>query len=118
MVFYEAPHKLKSTLTDLLAALGDRPIALVREITKIHEEVIRTTLVGAVEKYESEDPRGEFVLIVGGATPTEAPPATPEDAVGLARAYLAEGMSPSEAAKQAAADTGLKKGDIYRLLLK
>lgn len=117
MVFYEAPHKLKSTLADLLAALGDRPIALVREITKIHEEVIRTTLVGAVEKYESEDPRGEFVLIVGGATPTEAAPATPEEAADIARGYLSEGMSPSEAAKQAAADTGLKKGEIYRLLL-
>ena len=118
MVFYEAPHKLKGTLSDLLAALGDRPIALVREITKIHEEVIRTTLTAAVEKYQQEDPRGEFVLIVGGATPTAATPATPEEAVELARAYLAEGMSSSEAAKAAAADTGLKKGDIYRLLLK
>ena len=117
MVFYEAPHKLKGTLTDLLAVLGDRPIALVREITKIHEEVIRTTLSAAVEKYGSEDPRGEFVLIVGGATPAATTPATPEEAAELARGYLREGMSPSEAAKQAAADTGLKKGDIYRLLL-
>ena len=117
MVFYEAPHKLKSTLADLLSALGDRPIALVREITKIHEEVIRTTLSAAVEKYESEEPRGEFVLIVGGATPSEAAPATPEEAADVARAYLSEGLSPSEAAKQAAADTGLKKGEIYRLLI-
>ena len=117
MVFYEAPHKLKSTLVDLLTALGDRPIALVREITKIHEEVIRTTLSTAVAKYEQEDPRGEFVLIVGGATPAAAVAATPEAAAEIARAYLAEGMSPSEAAKAAAADTGLKKGDIYRLLL-
>ncbi|MBR3778983.1 MAG: 16S rRNA (cytidine(1402)-2'-O)-methyltransferase [Clostridia bacterium] len=117
MVFYEAPHKLKYTLIDLLGALGDRPIALVREITKIHEEVVRTTLCAAVEKYESEEPRGEFVLIVGGATPEEATPATPEEAAELARAYLAEGMSPSEAAKAAAADTRLKKGEIYRLLI-
>ena len=72
---------------------------------------------GAVEKYASEDPRGEFVLIVGGASPAEATLATPEEAAEIARAYLREGMSPSEAAKQAAADTGLKKGDIYRLLL-
>ena len=70
-----------------------------------------------MEKYTQEDPRGEFVLIVGGATPTEAAPATPEEAADIARGYLAEGMSPSEAAKQAAADTGLKKGEIYRLLL-
>lgn len=117
MVFYEAPHKLKSTLADLLSALGDRPTALVREITKIHEEVVRTTLSAAVEKYEQEDPRGEFVLVVGGATPAEAIPATPEEALALARGYIREGMSPSEAAKAAAADTGLKKGDVYRLLL-
>lgn len=117
MAFYEAPHKLKSTLADLLAALGDRPIALVREITKIHEEVIRTTLSGAVEKYASEEPRGEFVVIVGGAAPVQTAPATLEEAADVARAYLREGMSPSEAAKAAAADTGLKKGEIYRLLI-
>ena len=117
MVFYEAPHKLRATLADLHSALGDRPVALVREITKIHEEVVRTTLAAAVEKYEREDPRGEFVLVVGGAVPAETPSATPEEAARLARAYLTEGMSPSEAAKQAAADTGLKKGEIYRLLI-
>ena len=117
MIFYEAPHKLVGTLEDMLKTFGDRPVALVREITKIHEEVIRTTLSAAVEKYGQEDPRGEFVLIVGGATPEAAKAATPEEAAEVARAYLAEGMSPSEAAKQAAADTGLKKGDIYRLLL-
>ena len=117
MVFYEAPHKLKGTLSDLLAAWGDRPIALVREITKIHEEVVRTTLSAAVAKYAEEDPRGEFVLIVGGATPAATVSATPEEAARIARGYLQEGMSPSEAAKQAAADTGLKKGAIYRLLL-
>ena len=117
MVFYEAPHKLKHTLADLLAALGDRPIALVREITKIHEEVIRTTLSAAVAKYEEEDPRGEFVVVVGGATPAETVAATPEEAAELAHAYLQEGLSPSEAAKRAAADTGLKKGEVYRLLI-
>ncbi|MBQ4333266.1 MAG: 16S rRNA (cytidine(1402)-2'-O)-methyltransferase [Clostridia bacterium] len=116
MVFYEAPHKLKYTLCDLLAALGDRRIALVREITKIHEEVIRTTLAAAVARYEEENPRGEFVLIVEGAAPAEKEVATPEVAADLARSYMEEGMSPSEAAKTAAAETGLKKGDIYRLL--
>ena len=117
MVFYEAPHKLKTTLADLLSALGDRPIALVREITKIHEEVIRTTLSEACRKYEQEDPRGEFVIVVGGAAPAAAAAATPEAGAQLARAYLAEGMSPSEAAKTAAAELGLKKGEIYRLLI-
>jgi 16S rRNA (cytidine1402-2'-O)-methyltransferase len=118
MVFYEAPHKLLNTLEDMAGVFGaDRPISLCRELTKLHEEVIRTTLAGAVDKYAAEDPRGEFVLIVGGATPTEAVAATPEDAAEIARAYLREGMSPSEAAKQAAADTGLKKGEIYRLLI-
>ena len=116
MVFYEAPHKLKYTLEDLLAVLGDRSIALVREITKIHEEVIRTTLSQAVARYEQENPRGEFVVIVEGAAPAEKEAVTPEEAADLARSYIEEGMSTSEAAKAAAAETGLKKGDIYRLL--
>ena len=117
MVFYEAPHKLKTTLADLLAALGDRPIALVREITKIHEEVVRTTLAEAVDKYTDREPRGEFVIIVGGAAPRAKTVATPEEAAQIARGYMAEGMSPSEAAKTAAADCGLKKSDVYRLLM-
>ncbi|MBQ6848789.1 MAG: 16S rRNA (cytidine(1402)-2'-O)-methyltransferase [Clostridia bacterium] len=117
MVFYEAPHKLKTTLADLLAALGDRPIALAREITKIHEEVVRTTLAEAVDKYTDREPRGEFVIIVGGAAPRAKTAATPEEAAQIARGYMAEGMSPSEAAKTAAADCGLKKGDVYRLLM-
>lgn len=117
MVFYEAPHKLLSTLEDLLAVLGDRRVALVRELTKIHEEVVRTTLCEAVTRYTQDAPRGEFVLVVEGAAPTERPPMTAEDAATLAREYLAQGMSPSEAAKTAAAETGLKKGDIYRLII-
>ncbi len=117
MVFYEAPHKLNSTLTDLLASLGDRRIALVRELTKIHEEVVRTTLTAAIERYTQTPPRGEFVLVVEGAAPTEQPPMTVEEAEALAREYLAQGMSPSEAAKTAAAEAGLKKGDIYRRII-
>lgn len=116
LVFYEAPHKLAATLSDLLAVLGDRRIALVRELTKIHEEVIRTTLSEAVTRYEQESPRGEFVLIVEGAAPAEKQTATPEEAAQTACRYMAEGCSASEAAKRAAAESGLKKGDIYRLL--
>ena len=117
MVLYEAPHKLVTTLADLLAVLGDRELALVRELTKIHEEVVVTTLSAAVEKYTAEPPRGEFVLIIRGAEPTAAPAADPETAAALARGFVAEGMSPSEAAKKAAATTGMKTGDIYKLLI-
>lgn len=67
MVFYEAPHKLASTLQDMLAAWGDRRIAIVREITKIHEEVIRTTLKEAAQRYSNENAKGELVLVIEGA---------------------------------------------------
>ena len=66
MVFYEAPHKLKNTLQDMYKYFGDREISLVREITKVHEEVIKTTLAEAINRYEDEKPKGEFVLIVAG----------------------------------------------------
>ena len=118
MVFYEAPHKLPATLQDLLDTLGDRRLALVRELTKLHEEVIRTTLSEAVERYRQQPPRGEFVLVVEGAAPVEEVAATPQQAAQLARELINEqGLSLSEAARQAAAQTGLKKGDIYRLLV-
>lgn len=116
MVFYEAPHKLPATLRDLAETFGDRPVALVRELTKIHEEVIRTTLQAAAARFAEESPRGEFVLVVAGAQPAAASVMTAEQAAELAREYLQEGMSPSEAAKAAAAASGLKKGDIYRRL--
>ncbi len=117
MVFYEAPHKLPSTLEDLYEALGDRRISLVRELTKIHEEIIRTTLAQAARRFREETPRGEFVLVVEGAAP--APPAigTMEEAVALAAAYVQEGAAPSEAAKRAAGQTGQKKGEIYRRIV-
>ncbi len=118
MVFYEAPHKLRSTLQDLLDALGDRRISLVRELTKIHEETILTTLSQAVAHYEANPPRGEFVLIVEGAVEPEADAASPplDQAVDLARSLMAQGQSASLAAKEAASRTGHKKGDIYKQL--
>ncbi|MBQ9963753.1 MAG: 16S rRNA (cytidine(1402)-2'-O)-methyltransferase [Clostridia bacterium] len=118
MVFYEAPHKLLATLTDMLAAFGDRRVALVREITKLHEETVRTTLAEAVARYEETAPRGEFVVVVEGAAPVADTPATPEEAAALARTFVKEGLSTSDAARKAAAQTGVKKGDIYRLLTK
>ncbi len=121
MVFYEAPHKLAATLRDLLEALGDRRIALVRELTKLHEEVIRTTLSQAAERFSpdgGETPRGEFVLVIDGAG-DESPGAelSPEDAARMARSLMDGGLSRSEAAKQAAKAARLKKGDVYRLLV-
>lgn len=116
MVFYEAPHKLVQTLSDMLEAFGDRPIALVRELTKLHEETMRTTLSGALACFEDKPPKGEFVLVVGGAPEEEAAPVTLEQAVEDARARMAQGVSASDAARQAAAASGLKKGDIYRAL--
>ncbi len=118
MVFYEAPHKLIRTLQDLFEAFGDREIALVREITKIHEEVIRTTLAKAASLYDEEHPpKGEFVLVVTGKPQTERAYSL-EDAVGRARKLLKEGLAPSAAAKQAAKETGFKKGELYQALLK
>lgn len=117
MVFYEAPHKLPSTLEDLLHTLGDRRIALVRELTKIHEEVIRTTLSQAAQRYRQESPRGEFVLVVEGAPAPKDPGMTVRQAAAVAQEWVDGGLSLSEAARKAAAQTGLKKGDIYRLLV-
>ena len=117
MVFYEAPHKLPSTLRDLAGALGERRIALVREITKIHEEVIRTTLPEAAARFAEGGARGEFVLVIEGAAPAALSAETPEDLAVQAREWIKEGMSVSEAAKKAAAVGGFRKGDIYKLLI-
>lgn len=118
MIFYEAPHKLPATLRDMLEVFGDRELALVRELTKLHEEVIRTTLLAAAERFSTEAPRGEFVVIVGGAQQeTQKATFTAEQAAALARDYVAEGMSASAAAKTAAAETGIKKSEIYRILV-
>lgn len=116
MVFYEAPHKLSATLCDMYSYFGDRKIAIVREITKIHEEVIRTTLKEAAEKHKEESLKGEIVLVIEGYTEDEADEPTLEDAILKAKEYMNEGMSVSFAAKMAAKDTGIKKGDIYKAL--
>lgn len=116
MVFYEAPHKLANTLKDMYAAFGNRKIAIVRELTKIHEEVIRTTLAEAAENYADGALKGELVLIVEGKK-QEQQEISLEDAVALAQKLVDGGMSLSRAAKEAAAQTPFKKADIYRELL-
>lgn len=116
IIFYEAPHKLAGTLADLLLALGDRRVAIARELTKIHEEVWRTTLSEASRRYSDGSAKGEFVLVVEGAPPPADTQKTMDEAVAAARGYLAAGFSASEAAKHAAAETGRKKNEIYRAL--
>ncbi len=116
MVFYEAPHKLSATLIDLYNTLGDRDLAIVREITKIHEQVIRTTLSAAAERYAEESLKGEIVLVISGKPDSEEDEATLDDAVALAKVYVSEGLGISMAAKKAAKETGIKKGDIYKEL--
>ena len=117
LIFYEAPHKLIYTLEDMLAVLGDRRIALCRELTKLHEEVIRTTFSGALALYKEKSPRGEYVLIIEGAPETEETVLTFEEAVERVKSLREEGLSVSDAAKQVAKETGYKKGDLYRTAL-
>lgn len=117
MVFYEAPHKLPTTLEDMLAAWGDRRIAVVRELTKIHEEVRRTTLAEAAQYYRENTPKGEFVLVIEGAKEQQEEEMSLEQAVELARELIQQGHSASESAKQAAQLSGKKKGELYRLLM-
>lgn len=116
ILLYEAPHKLSATLRDLLDALGDRQLVIVRELTKIHEEVIRTTLQAAVEDYPNNELKGELVLVLEGARPN-VEEVSLEEAVARARAYVEAGMPKNNAAKMAARDTGRKKNEIYRELL-
>lgn len=116
MIFYEAPHKLPATLKDMYEAFGDRKIALIRELTKIHEEVIHTTLSKASTMYTDTQPKGEFVLIIEGQKEEEKAVYTVEQAVKIAKEYMADGNSASTAARLAAEDTGIKKGNIYKLI--
>lgn len=116
LIFYEAPHKLIKTLADMYEAFGDRKIAIVREITKIHETVMRTSFSEAIEFYKQNEPRGEYVLIIEGAK-EESVSYTLDDAVRIAKQLISEGQSTSFAAKEAANITGIKKSDIYKQIL-
>ena len=114
MIFYEAPHKLLSTLEDMEKVFGpQRPISLCRELTKLHEEVIRTTLSGALSLYTQQSPKGEFVLVVAGAEPEEKPQATPEEAAAQVAQLMEQGLSRKDAVKQTAEALGLPKNLVY-----
>ena len=120
MIVYEAPHHLKETLADLASSLGaDRRISLCRELTKKHEEVIRTTLGDAIAKYEAEEPRGEYVLVIEGNDPAaiQAETEASWNEMPLAdhmQHYLDQGMPEKDAMKQVAKDRGISKRDVYQ----
>ncbi len=118
MIFYEAPHKLPQTLRDLYANFGDRKLTIVREITKIHEEVIRTTTKNAAENLSDGSVKGEIVLVLEGAPEVdETEEFTLEYAVQTAKKLIENGARATDAAKEAAALTGFKKNEIYKELI-
>lgn len=116
MIFYEAPHKLPSTLEDMAKYFGDRKIALVKELTKIYENVERTTLFEAAKKYREVSPRGEYVLIIEGKPEDTEQTITVDEAKSMAEELIKSGLSKNEASKEIAKKTGLKKSDIYKSL--
>ena len=114
MIFYEAPHKLLNTLEDMADVFSaDRPISLCRELTKLHEEVVRTTLGEAIAKYTETPPKGEFVLVVAGAPAVEKEKATPADAAARVAQLMEEGLSRKDAIKQTAKELDLPKNVVY-----
>ena len=119
MIFHEAPHKLRATLEDLRNAFGgERRIALCRELTKLHEETMRTTLDKAAAYYAENTPKGEYVLVVAGAEPPEESAVSLEDAVAEVLRLRADGIRLKDAARQVADATGLSRNDLYAAALK
>ncbi len=118
MVFYEAPHKLTVTLADLVDTFGaERPISLCRELSKLHEEVRRTTLGEAVSWYKENPPKGEFVMVIRGAEPAPEQEATLEDGLARVEQLRNDGASLKDAVKQAARELDLSKNELYDLAL-
>ncbi len=114
MIFYEAPHKLMNTLEDMAQVFGkDRPVSLCRELTKLHEEVIRTTLSGAIDLYTAQPPKGEYVLVVAGAAPEKKSLPTQEDAAVRVQTLMSQGLSRKDAIRQTAQELKLPKNVVY-----
>ena len=119
MIFYEAPHKLLTTLADMAEVFGgDRPLSLCRELTKLHEEVVRTTLAEALERYTENPPKGEFVLILAGAKPEAKQTPSETDAAARLAELIGQGLSRKDAVKQTAKELGLSKNVVYEIALK
>ncbi len=114
MIFYESPHRLTATLEAMAEAFGEREIAIARELTKLYEQVWRTSLSEAARFYAQNQPKGEFVLVVKGASPSRKEQLSISEAVAIAKDFIADGMAPTAAAKRAAAESGIKRALIYR----
>ena len=113
MVFHEAPHRLRQTLADMAELLGDRPAALCRELTKLHEDTVRTTLAQAAAYYAANEPRGEYVLVVSGREKQTAPALTLEEGVARVLALRDGGMKLKDAVRRVADDTALPRNALY-----
>ena len=118
MVFHEAPHRLRATLADMAEVLGDRPVALCRELTKLHEDTVRTTLAQAAAYYAANEPRGEYVLVVAGRERQSQTQLTLEEGVERVLRLRADGVRMKDAVRQVADDTGLSRNDLYDAALK
>ncbi len=119
MIFYEAPHKLLATLEDFSRCFGpERRICLCRELTKLHEEALRTTVAGALEHYTAQAPRGEYVLVLAGAPEAAEPETTLEDALRLVQAEMAAGASRKDAVRSVSARTGFPRNSLYDAALR
>lgn len=118
MVFHEAPHKLRATLSDMAEILGDRPVALCRELTKLHEQTLRTTLFQAAALYEQQEPRGEYVLVIAGAQPLEEPAVTLEEGVRRVLHLRESGVKMKDAVRTVAGETNLNKNELYAAAVK
>ena len=117
-ILYEAPHRLMRTLSELYDALGDRELAICRELTKLHEETLRISLSEAIRHFTDVPPKGEFVLVLSGAPEASAPALTEDEALARVRALQDEGLSCKDACKQVAKETGLSKNALYALAVK
>lgn len=115
LIFYEAPHKLKYTLRDLLDTLGNRELTLARELTKLHEEITKTTLAEACKIYEERAPRGEYVLVIAGCAEITKEGVSDKVALAAVNRYLDSGLSLGDACREAAAECGRKKSELYKL---
>lgn len=118
IILYEAPHRLRPTLADLLDTFGDRKVSLCRELTKLHEDTMRTTLSQAVEWYGEHEPRGEYVLVLAGRAETEGASVSLEDAVEMVLERRARGERMKDAVRQVAADTGTNRNELYDAALR
>lgn len=117
MIFYEAPHKLYKTLKDMYSVFGERSITIARELTKIHEEVFKTTLSKALEVYAEREPKGEFVLIISGKSVDDRETVSIVQAVSMVARLVQEGESLTNASKQIAKISGFAKSELYKLYL-